>query len=110
MRASRFTGQRSNGNRQHEHGRHRQVPRGKQGHVQQTDSQECRAESSLAKHRDDAENGDDKEDLYIQRTVGVKAETPELGDVIHQVIVLEVRKDVFVEMPAVGINEGGQQG
>src|SRR5205814_89962 len=72
-------------------------------------TQQGRRPRSLPQHCECSSHSDKEKEFNVYRAWCMKTETAELGNVIHQVVVTEVRPHMFVQPPSVRINKGRQQ-
>src|SRR6266853_6701352 len=77
--------------------------------MEHSQTQQCRPKRLLPEKSQCSKNGKCEEQFDIQGARGMETEAAEFRDVVHQIVVLQVSEDVFVQAPAVRINKGSEQ-
>src|SRR5262245_25361410 len=85
------------------------MPRGVERHVEQPQCEQRRTKSSLFQKGESPQHRYQQQQFDRPGAGRMEAEASELGDVIHDVVVLHVSENMLVEAPAVRVNEGRKQ-
>src|ERR1041385_4935013 len=85
------------------------MARGVQSQVEHPNTKQRRGVGSPAQQGECSRRRDKKQEFNVDRARRVAAEAAKLGDVIHQITVVEVGDDVPMKLPAERINERRKQ-
>ena len=77
--------------------------------MQHSHTQQRGTKCALLEKRYRSNGAHRQEQFDVQCAGRVKTEAPEFDDVIHQIVILQISKNVFMQAPAVRTNKGCQQ-